>query len=277
MNLFISDLDKTLLNDNAQLSAYAKDELNQMIQDGLHFTIATARGHLSATEILKGLKIQLPIVVANGSFITDYQTGKVLMLQQIQDNINEEILRILTSLEIYPYVSSFDGEKSIISHSLINNKGSNWYLEELLRTKDPRRTELKNIFHSLENKIISLTAIHNESKIKEAYQILSSRFENELEIHYYENPYHKGWFWMSIHDINATKKSGIEKLNKMMGYSPEKLTVFGDNVNDIPMFELSKHKIAVANAIDELKNMATHICNSNEEHGVVEYIKKQYY
>ena len=40
--LYISDLDGTLLNPNAELSAYTKDTLNRMIADGLCFSVATA-------------------------------------------------------------------------------------------------------------------------------------------------------------------------------------------------------------------------------------------
>ena len=46
--LYISDLDGTLLNQNAELSAYTKDTLNKMVGEGLYFTVATARTASSA-------------------------------------------------------------------------------------------------------------------------------------------------------------------------------------------------------------------------------------
>ncbi len=276
MELFISDLDKTLLSDDAQLANYAKTELNQMIQEGLQFSIATARGHIAATQIIQGLKIQHPIVVANGSFITDYQSGEILMMQNIQDNIKEAALKIMVDLEFYPFVSASNGQSSFLYHSHIDNEGLQWYLNELIHTKDPRRKDVKNIYHALEHKIISFTGIGKKEKVEQVYNILTSEFENQLEIHYYENPYHKNWYWMSIHDINATKEKGVEKLCQMLGASQDKVTVFGDNVNDIPMFRWAKHSIAVANAVDELKIHATDTTNSNEEFGVIQHIRKRF-
>ena len=40
--LYISDLDGTLLNRNAELSLYTKDTLNRMIADGLCFAVKIA-------------------------------------------------------------------------------------------------------------------------------------------------------------------------------------------------------------------------------------------
>jgi len=42
-NIYISDLDNTLLYDNGILSEYAKTELNALLAKGLHFTVASAR------------------------------------------------------------------------------------------------------------------------------------------------------------------------------------------------------------------------------------------
>ncbi len=276
MDLFISDLDKTLLNNNASLSDYSRTELNRMIKNNLQFSIATARGHISATQILNGLDLKLPIVVSNGSFITDFKTGEILMMQSIHDSIKEEVLDILLRIGTLPFISSSDGKSFFLYHTQLKNEGSHWYLDELIRTKDPRREEVKNLKQSLEKNVISFTAIDKREKIENAFKILKNEFGQQLEMHYYENPYHKDWLWLSIHDINASKKTGLEKLNELLGNSACDLTVFGDNVNDIPMFEYAERKVAVENAIPELKALASHITKSNEEHGVVDFIKSAF-
>jgi len=42
----------------------------------------------------------------------------------------------------------------------------------------------------------------------------------------------------------------------------------GDNVNDIPMFECAQISIAVSNATEQVKQMATIVAPSNDEEGV---------
>ena len=53
MNLYISDLDGTLLNSEGKLSEYTIKTINEMIEEGLDFTIATARGFDSVKSILE--------------------------------------------------------------------------------------------------------------------------------------------------------------------------------------------------------------------------------
>jgi len=50
--LYISDLDGTLLNNKAELSAYAANTLSALIEGGMHFSVATARSLCSVAVIL---------------------------------------------------------------------------------------------------------------------------------------------------------------------------------------------------------------------------------
>ncbi len=278
MNLFISDLDKTLLNDKAQLSIYAREELNKMIDDGLQFTIATARSHVSSKIILEGLNLQLPVIVANGSFITDFKSGEIFFMQNISDTIKKELLLDILSFNAFPFVSICDKEqKNKLYFSKINNEGTKWYENELIVTNDYRRTQVENIEEVIEHKIISCTVIDTEEKIKKILNCINHKYTDFIEAHYYENPYHKGWFWLSIHHANSSKKNAIQQLIEHSTFQQNNITVFGDNVNDLPMFEYAKNRIAVQNAIPLLHEKATHICKSNQENGVVEYIKGKFY
>lgn len=51
MELFISDLDGTLLNGNAEVTEFTRDTLNRLMAKGLNFTAATARTLASAGKI----------------------------------------------------------------------------------------------------------------------------------------------------------------------------------------------------------------------------------
>ena len=48
MELFISDLDGTLLNGNAEVTEFSRDTLNRLMANVLNFTAATARTLASA-------------------------------------------------------------------------------------------------------------------------------------------------------------------------------------------------------------------------------------
>ena len=77
MELFISDLDGTLLNGNAEVTEFTRDTLNRLMAKGLNFTAATARTLASAGKILLGLDLKLPVILMNGVIIYDMAGKKI--------------------------------------------------------------------------------------------------------------------------------------------------------------------------------------------------------
>ncbi|WBY63376.1 HAD family hydrolase [Thermocaproicibacter melissae] len=58
----MSDLDGTLLNTESRINQTSLDILNRLIQNGMHFTYATARSLSSASVVTAGLQISMPII-----------------------------------------------------------------------------------------------------------------------------------------------------------------------------------------------------------------------
>lgn len=56
----------------------------------------------------------------------------------------------------------------------------------------------------------------------------------------------------------------------------DKVTAFGDNRNDLPLFSGTDERYAVGNAVDELKAVATKIIGSNNENSVARFIKEDF-
>ena len=77
-------------------------------------------------------------------------------------------------------------------------------------------------------------------------------------------------YWLEICPQNCTKAKSILKLKEEYGF--EKLVVFGDSVNDLPMFKIADESYAVSNAIEELKAQATKVIGSNEEDAVAKFL-----
>ena len=56
----------------------------------------------------------------------------------------------------------------------------------------------------------------------------------------------------------------------------EKIIGFGDNLNDLPMFEFADEAYAPANAVDEIKAIATGVIGHHDEDAIALYIKERY-
>ncbi len=55
----------------------------------------------------------------------------------------------------------------------------------------------------------------------------------------------------------------------------DRIVVFGDSINDIPMFQIADEAYAVENALPELKQYATRVIASSEEDGVAKLLKER--
>ena len=51
-----------------------------------------------------------------------------------------------------------------------------------------------------------------------------------------------------------------------------KLVVFGDGINDMPLFHIANESYAMADAVPELKKIATAVIDSNNNDGVAKWI-----
>ncbi|MEU0135224.1 HAD family hydrolase [Streptomyces sp. NPDC006296] len=70
------------------------------------------------------------------------------------------------------------------------------------------------------------------------------------------------------------KGTGITLAAGLMGLDPAGAVAFGDMPNDLPMFRLSGHRVAMAGAHPELRAEADEITLSNEEDGVAVVLER---
>ena len=73
--------------------------------------------------------------------------------------------------------------------------------------------------------------------------------------------------------VKATKATAALELKDMLGC--DRLVVFGDGMNDLSLFAVADESYAMANAVPELKEIATAVIDSNDSDGVAKWIKEK--
>ncbi|MBJ8325683.1 bifunctional Cof-type HAD-IIB family hydrolase/peptidylprolyl isomerase [Streptococcus pacificus] len=71
-----------------------------------------------------------------------------------------------------------------------------------------------------------------------------------------------------------SKASGLAKVLETSGLKPENVLVFGDEKNDIEIFDYAGLTIAMGNAIDEIKEKADYITGTVEEDGIINALEE---
>lgn len=74
--------------------------------------------------------------------------------------------------------------------------------------------------------------------------------------------------WTYVRREAADKGTALRLLMSHLGLSPDEVICFGDELNDVSMFQVAGHAVAVGNARSELKELATRIAPPIEEDGV---------
>ncbi len=270
--LYVSDLDGTLLGENAVLSNRSKEILTQLLNDGLIFTVATARSIVSVQAILKGLPLRLPVIEFNGAFLSDYTSGQHLVINSVSREISDALHACVLEMGHAPFVSTFDGKADRLYFDKILNSGMEWYLEDRKKNHDPRLTKAVNTADALTEQVVCMTVIGRQGPLEELEGTLGRRFGSEIEIHCVPHIYSEGWHWLTVHDRKATKDQGIQSLREYCGLKNSELVVFGDHANDVKMFRAADRGIAVENATEDLKRIGQRIIGPNTDDSVALFL-----
>ncbi|MDE2888901.1 MAG: HAD hydrolase family protein [Gemmatimonadota bacterium] len=276
-SLFISDLDGTLLDSATTLSRYSRDTLNTLIDQGLLFTVASARSIASMRHVLAGLRLCLPVVEVNGAFVSDLAVGRHYVVHELHRDILPGLWQLIARSGHMPFISTYDGNADRCYYRDITNGGMAWYVRNRKLNQDPRMRYLHDLERGLEEQVVSLRVIGTGPEMEKLADEMSQPFAGRIQTQCFENLPSPGWHWLTIQDAGATKEAGIRYVQRMKGLEDRRLVVFGDEKNDLGMFKLADEALAVANALPDLKERATGIIDSNEEDGVAKYIRHSWY
>jgi 5-amino-6-(5-phospho-D-ribitylamino)uracil phosphatase len=273
---YVSDLDGTLLSNSATLSEFSRNELQRLLTEGVAFSVASARSVVTISSILQGVRLQLPVIEFNGAFISDLESGQHRVVNNIDSNLASELYETMIRHGHVPLISTFNGAEDCLYYSEIVNAGARWYVDDRKRNNDRRLRTTQNIPGTLAEQVVCITAIGSRPQLKEVAEDIDSKRIDAVEMHLFENRYSPGWYWLTVHDKRASKEQAVRTLMDMEGLSDRPLVVFGDEVNDLKLFDIASESVAVANAGPHIRSRAKHVIGSNEEDSVVKFIRNHW-
>lgn len=272
MELYISDVDGTLIDGDKQMPLFSRAMLTGLLNEGCPFTIASARSIVTLKEILGDLPIRLPVIESNGAFLTDWQNGRHVAVQAMDAHTAVEVWRILRATGCTPIIVTFNGREDCVYCPPACNPGMAQYYEERRAQGDRRQRPLQRVEDHLAEAVVMLVAIEQRPVLEEAAAELKSHLGQTIEMHLMENLYQRQWFWLTVHDPQATKGHAAKRLKAEFVEPKCRMIVFGDHDNDVSLFDAADHRVAVANATDTLKRLADEVIGSNAEGAVARYV-----
>lgn len=115
--------------------------------------------------------------------------------------------------------------------------------------------------------------VHDNEVGKQVIAELKKDMTLSVNVHYAHEEW-EGYLNVQITDHMADKYHGVMALRELVHSKPEETLAIGDSGNDLPLFKAAGLKIAMGNAIQELKELADHVVPSVDEDGFAEAMRR---
>lgn len=253
--LLVSDMDHTLLDEDARLSRENLEAIRAFVGRGGLFTVATGRAPAAIRVFPELLPcINLPAITGNGGQVVDLADGdKVLRSWVLPLEIRPLVAGVL---ERFPEMGAvaYHGLDSFFSFRVTP-------LVEGLVEKERRPAPLCTVEASPQpwNKVL-MTEDH--AYLEEVCRWLDPRLSGLGRTVFSEDTY------LEILPLGVSKGTALAYLLEREGIDPAEVVAIGDAPNDRELLERSGTGVAVANAAPELKAVAGAVVCSNAHHAV---------
>ena len=210
----------------------------------LHVGAITGRPYFYARDVIHDLHLTGPSIANGGAMIVDSETDEVIWEKLIPQ---AELLKILQKLHK-------DGITTLIQSKL--SDGRDIVFDGMQDVKDVWT--------------ISLPDMHPQKadEIHDALKVFS-----DIAVHRILG-WKEGTVWLQISHDEASKQHGIWEVAKILGIETHEIIGVGDSYNDFPLLIACGLKIAMGNAVPELKEIADYIAPTVDEDGVADVIEK---
>ena len=257
INALITDLDDTLLTRDHQMTERTKQALIRVQQRGVKVILASGRMAASMRPFVDGIGSKCPYIVNNGALIVDPVTNDIIFRNEVDSFTAKEVLLWLESEGLYCQIYG----------------GDNWFYAEKSEYADAYSQSsgvpgtiagrLSDFIHQATPKLLG---IGEPERILEMMEAGNRIFTGRLSFTT-SKPY-----FLEITAPTATKGNAVLALAKSHHLSPETTLCAGDSMNDLSMLLWSARPVAVANARDEVKEIAWRVAGDGREDGIAELL-----
>jgi hypothetical protein len=273
MTLYVSDLDGTLLDPRAELSTATRAGLTRLLDEGLTFTVASARHVSSIARILGDLPLRLPVISTNGAYISEMSSGRHELVHAMDPALAQAIFALMRRRGFMPFAATYGPRGDRLFWQSVHNEAQLDFVEQRQQSGDPRLRHTDDIGAELLDPVVTMILIEREAPMRELMAEIQALAGDAIDIHLADDLYRPGWPWLTLHDRRATKDQAIRTLAERYGLAEREVVVFGDQVNDIGMFRSAHRGIAMGNAIDEIKRQAHAVIGHHAEDSVLRFIE----
>jgi len=260
--LLATDMDGTLVNDEAELTERTKNAIIRAVEAGVLFVTATGRP-FNSVEIVNALfDKDLPFIVFNGAAAYMGKSRRLLF---------EKLLDFEIAKEAYEFGKKHDAAQIIWTGSRL---WANRICEETLRYQslcpELEMTVITD-FNTIKDGVKGVSKvlwIMAPEKVTQLRSDMGAHFGDRLSC------VSSMSYFLEFVSREAGKGAALKDIGGIFNINRNDMIAVGDSYNDISMLEYAGFSVAVDNAHDDIKAVCDYVTLSNNDDGVAEVIEK---
>jgi Cof subfamily protein (haloacid dehalogenase superfamily) len=255
--LVVSDVDGTLLTKDKTLTDGAKAAVRRLHDAGIGFTITSSRPTIGMRFLIEPLAIMLPVGAFNGSSIVDPKLNP----------IEQHLIPAAAAERSLEVLNEFGVDIWLFTNDLwLTRQGDGEYVPHEKRAIRADPTIVGDFAPYLEAacKIVGSSADAGllqrcEVAMQQALGAQATAVRSQS-------------YYLDVTPPGCDKGTFVQAIARRLDISTDAVATIGDMQNDLAMFRKSGMSIAMGNATDDIKKVATHVTAPNEEEGFAKAI-----
>ena len=265
IKLIVFDLDGTLLNRDGNIGDRSKQLIKELEKKNVHFSFASGRLHSAITNFAEELNLQSPIISLDGCLIKSYPDNKLLF---------ESTLKRKHVLKAIEFAENFLLNVALCHGDAIYYTEYNSIIPQITDKFGARYEKVKSYENCVDKTLEILFAGENLNLMKHVQGKMDFPYMFGLSSASFRSQRHEGIYFLEIRRKGSSKRTGVNRLLKYFKLNFNEAAVCGDWYNDISLFQTRALKVAVANAVPEIKTYSDIILEkSNDEDGIADFLE----
>ena len=263
----VLDVDGTLINRSLEISPRVKKAILK-IKKKVSVSLCSGRTYDGYEKYVDQLGLTALQVGDAGAVIVDPKTDKIVYEKFIDSTVSQKIIGGLKNDLNWPFLVSinkkyyFDVQQRKKIEVAFGHKILPSHIQEM------ERIDKLEVVHTPK---ITLMGIKSENDYNLIEKFLSP-FVRDIHIVRSVTGFAGGGS-ADITEHSVTKLSGLKKLSELTGISLDETIVVGDGYNDFPLLMAGGLRVAMGNAVPDLKKIADYVTASVDDDGVAEVIE----
>ena len=251
IKLIATDIDGTMLRSDHSLSPRVRKALWSAKDAGMHVVPATGRPITVAGEIFESLGLPDYWVLANGAITYHLERNEIVrgywMDQGTVPGLVEELRSTIPDVQF-----TIERERTSVFEPDFRK-----VVPVLFETDATQQVE--NVLDHLSGPIQKVLVFQPELNLDELYKLVVEVVGDRVVASY------SGMNFVELAAEQVTKAHALSELANELNVTASEVAAFGDNHNDLPMFEWAGSSFAMGNASKDVQSAADYVIGTNDE------------